>query len=42
MSEIRADDLRFTPDEVTEFLNRVRQLELPSEDVVALQTRTEG
>jgi len=42
MSEIRADDLRFTPDEVTEFLNRVRQLELPPEDVVALQTRTEG
>ncbi|NOZ27804.1 MAG: AAA family ATPase [Chloroflexi bacterium] len=42
MSEIRADDLRFTLDEVNEFLNRVMRLGLPSEDVVALQTRTEG
>lgn len=42
LTEIRTDDLRFTPDEVTEFLNRVMELGLSTEDVAALQARTEG
>jgi LuxR family maltose regulon positive regulatory protein len=42
MTEIRASDLRFTPDETTVFLNQAMQLGLPPDEVNALETRTEG
>ena len=42
MIELRAADLRFTPAETTEFLNRVMGLGLTAEDITALETRTEG
>src|SRR5215217_5781645 len=42
MSELRATDLRFTPSEAAEFLNRVMGLRLSEEDIAALETRTEG
>jgi len=40
--ELRAADLRFTPDEVAEFLNHAMGLNLSAEDIAALETRTEG
>jgi LuxR family maltose regulon positive regulatory protein len=40
--EIRAADLRFTPDEVTAYFNDVIGLDLPPKDIVALEERTEG
>ena len=40
--EIRAADLRFTPDEVAAFLNQVMGLNLSADDVAALEKRTEG
>jgi len=42
LTELRAADLRFTPAEAAEFLNRVMELNLSPEDVAALETRTEG
>lgn len=42
LTEIRAADLRFNPAEAAEFLNQVMGLELSAEDVIALETRTEG
>jgi LuxR family maltose regulon positive regulatory protein len=42
LTEIRANDLRFTIDEITMFLNRVMGLSLTTEEVVALEARTEG
>lgn len=42
LTELRVADLRFTPDEVAEFLNQVMSLNLAPEDVEALETRTEG
>jgi LuxR family maltose regulon positive regulatory protein len=42
MLELRADDLRFTPAETTEFLNRSRGLALAEEQVRLLRERTEG
>jgi len=42
LTEIRADHLRFTPDEATAFLTQVMGLELSTEDITALETRTEG
>jgi LuxR family maltose regulon positive regulatory protein len=42
MTELRAADLRFTPSEAAEFLNRVMGLDLSAEDISALETRTEG
>ena len=42
MTEIRADDLRFTLDEVAAFLDKVMGLNLSAENVAALETRTEG
>ncbi|MBN1629785.1 MAG: helix-turn-helix transcriptional regulator, partial [Thermoleophilia bacterium] len=42
LAELRAADLRFSPAEAAEFLNRAMGLELSSEDVAALETRTEG
>jgi LuxR family transcriptional regulator, maltose regulon positive regulatory protein len=40
--ELRAADLRFTPDEAADFLNRVMGLNLSAEDIAALENRTEG
>jgi LuxR family maltose regulon positive regulatory protein len=40
--EIRAADLRFTPEEVATYLNEVNALGLSTEDVVTLEARTEG
>lgn len=42
LTELRAADLRFTPSEAAEFLNRVMNLDLSAEDIAALETRTEG
>ena len=42
LAELRADDLRFSDDEATTFLNEGLGLGLPTEDVGRLQTRTEG
>lgn len=42
MLELRTRDLRFTPDEATDFLNEVMHLGLSVEDVEVLETRTEG
>ncbi len=42
LTELRAADLRFTPDEAAEFLNRVMGLNLSAADVAALEARTEG
>jgi LuxR family transcriptional regulator, maltose regulon positive regulatory protein len=42
LNELRAADLRFTPLEAQEFLNRVMGLELTAADVDALADRTEG
>ena len=41
-TELRAADLRFTPAEAADFLNRVMGLNLSAEDINALETRTEG
>jgi LuxR family maltose regulon positive regulatory protein len=40
--EIRAQDLRFSVEEAAEFLNHTMGLDLPTEDVAALEARTEG
>ena len=40
--EIRADQLRFTRDEIDTFLSKVMTLELSIADITALQVRTEG
>jgi LuxR family maltose regulon positive regulatory protein len=42
LTEIRAADLRFTPDEAAAFLNHVMGLNLSVDDIAALETRTEG
>jgi LuxR family transcriptional regulator, maltose regulon positive regulatory protein len=42
LTELRATDLRFTPVEAAEFLNRVMGLNLSAEDIAALENRTEG
>jgi LuxR family maltose regulon positive regulatory protein len=42
LRELRAADLRFTPAEAADFLNRVMGLPLSTEDIAALETRTEG
>jgi LuxR family transcriptional regulator, maltose regulon positive regulatory protein len=42
LTELRATDLRFTPAEAQEFLNRVMGLDLTASDVQALDERTEG
>jgi LuxR family maltose regulon positive regulatory protein len=42
MAELRAADLRFTPEEAVKFLNRAMGLELSAKDVAELETRTEG
>jgi LuxR family maltose regulon positive regulatory protein len=40
--EIRANQLRFTREETTAFLNQVVGLKLPPDDIVAMVERTEG
>ena len=40
--ELRAADLRFTPDEAAAYLNEAMGLELAARDVAALEGRTEG
>ena len=40
--EVRAADLRFTPDEVAAYLNDVTGLDLTPDDIAALEGRTEG
>jgi LuxR family maltose regulon positive regulatory protein len=42
LTELRAADLRFTSSEAAEFLNQEMGLDLSTEDVAALETRTEG
>lgn len=42
LTEIRAADLRFTPDEAAAFLNHVMGLSLSADDVAVLESRTEG
>ena len=42
LTEIRAADLRFTPDEAAAYLNEVMGLDLATKDVAALEGRTEG
>ena len=40
--EIRAAELRFTPDEAVAYLNEIMGLQLTARDVAALEARTEG
>lgn len=42
LTEIRADDLRFTEDEAAQFLNQTMALSLSAEDIHTLEARTEG
>ena len=42
LAEIRAAELRFTPDEAAAYLNEMMGLQLTARDVVALEGRTEG
>lgn len=42
MTEVRARDLCFTPEEMTAFLNSLHRLNLPAEQIMALESRTEG
>jgi LuxR family maltose regulon positive regulatory protein len=42
LTELRAADLRFTPEESLAFLNEVMGLELSVREVAALESRTEG
>ncbi|MCU0503523.1 MAG: LuxR C-terminal-related transcriptional regulator, partial [Anaerolineae bacterium] len=42
LTELRASDLLFTPDEAADFLNQVMGLNLAVADIAALEARTEG
>ena len=42
LTEMRVADLRFTPAEAAEFLNRMMGLNLSDTDIAALESRTEG
>ena len=42
LTELRLTELRFTTDEAAAFLNQVMGLGLSAEDIIALETRTEG
>jgi LuxR family maltose regulon positive regulatory protein len=42
LNELRAADLRFTPEEAGVFLNQMMNLNLSVENIAALETRTEG
>jgi LuxR family maltose regulon positive regulatory protein len=41
-TELRANDLRFTSSETSEFLNQIMGLNLSTEDIAVLETRIEG
>jgi LuxR family transcriptional regulator, maltose regulon positive regulatory protein len=42
LTELRATDLRFTPEEAAMFFNQVMGLSLTAEDITLLEARTEG
>jgi LuxR family maltose regulon positive regulatory protein len=42
LTEVRAADLRFTPEEASAFLNQLMNLKLSVENIAALEIRTEG
>ena len=42
LTELRASDLRFTPGEAADFINRAMGLNLSADHIAALETRTEG
>jgi LuxR family transcriptional regulator, maltose regulon positive regulatory protein len=42
LTELRAEDLRFTSEETSVFLNEAMELKLTSQDIAALEERTEG
>lgn len=42
LTELRANDLRFTPEEASEFFNQVMGLHLSADDITQLEGRTEG
>lgn len=42
ITELRATDLRFTPSEAADFLNQVMGLGLSTDEITALEARTEG
>ncbi len=42
MNELRGEDLRFTAEEAVIFLNQVQLLDLASDQILALEARTEG
>ncbi|OCA90359.1 helix-turn-helix transcriptional regulator [Bacillus sp. FJAT-27225] len=42
LTELRATDLRFTPNEAATFLNQLMDLKLSTDEITALETRTEG
>lgn len=42
LTEIRASDLRFTPGEAADFLNQAMGLDLSTEEIATLESRTEG
>ncbi|MCB0171637.1 MAG: hypothetical protein KDJ97_13885 [Anaerolineae bacterium] len=42
LTELRTDDLRFTPAEAAAFLNQAMGLQLSAENISALEARTEG
>ncbi|WP_167140612.1 LuxR C-terminal-related transcriptional regulator [Diaminobutyricimonas sp. TR449] len=42
LTELRAADLRFTPDEAADFLNEIMGLKLSADEIAALDIRTEG
>jgi hypothetical protein len=42
LNEVRASDLRFTPEETATFLNQVMGLQLAAQDIAELEKRTEG
>jgi LuxR family maltose regulon positive regulatory protein len=42
LNEVRASDLRFTPEEAATFLDQVMGLQLEAQDIAELERRTEG
>ena len=42
LTELRTDDLRFSPEEASDFMQKAMGLTLSAEDVKALESRTEG
>lgn len=42
LTEIRSEDLRFTKEETTTFFKQVMKMDLPTQEIKTLETRTEG